>query len=77
MAKIKRRFGCQIGCHPQTTPMISDPEFFRNFGFQFEIEPVKPDFFIEETPARKFLGLEMQGAGDTRSLSWKPVFLFP
>ena len=58
--KIKRRFGCPIGCHPQTAPMISDPEFFRSFGFELEIEPVKPDFFIEETPAEKFLGLEMQ-----------------
>jgi hydroxyacylglutathione hydrolase len=40
--------------------MISDPEFFRSFGFQLEIEPVEPDFFIEETPTREFLGLEMQ-----------------
>ena len=60
VAKIKRRFGCPIGCHPQTAPMISDPEFFRGFGFELEIEPVEPDFFVEETPARKFLGLEMQ-----------------
>jgi glyoxylase-like metal-dependent hydrolase (beta-lactamase superfamily II) len=60
VAKIKRRFHCSIGCHPQTAPMISDPEFFRSFGFELEIEPVEPDFFIEETPARKFLGLEMQ-----------------
>ncbi len=58
VAKIKRRFGCPIGCHPLTGPMISDPEFFRSFGFQFEIDPVQPDFLIEETPARKFLGLE-------------------
>ena len=60
VAKIKRRFGCPIGCHPQTAPMISDPEFFRGFGFELEIEPVEPDFFIEETAAKKFLGLEMQ-----------------
>src|SRR5437773_5437614 len=60
VAKIKRRFGCQIGCHPLTAPMISDREFFRSFGFELEIEPVEPDFFIEETPARNFLGLEMQ-----------------
>ena len=40
--------------------MISDPEFFRSFGFQLEIEPVTPDFFIEESPGRDFLGLEMQ-----------------
>jgi hydroxyacylglutathione hydrolase len=60
VAKIKRRFHCSIGCHRQTASMISDPEFFRSFGFQLEIEPVKPDFLIEETPARDFLGLEMQ-----------------
>ena len=40
--------------------MISNPEFFRSFGFQLEIEPVEPDFFVEETPTREFLGLEMQ-----------------
>jgi hydroxyacylglutathione hydrolase len=60
VAAVKRRFGCQLGCHPATAPMISDPNFFRNFGFELEIEPAKPDFLIEETPARKFLGLEMQ-----------------
>ena len=60
VAKIKRHLHCSIGCHPQTAPTISDPEFFRSFGFQLEIEAVKPDFLIEETPARDFLGLEMQ-----------------
>ncbi len=60
VAKIKRRFKCQIGCHPVTAPMISEPDFFRGFGFELEIEPAQPDFFIEETPARQFLGLEMQ-----------------
>jgi len=60
VAKIKRRFGCEIGCHPLTAPMISDREFFRNFGFELEIEPVEPDFLIEETPSRNFLGVEFQ-----------------
>ncbi len=58
--RIKRRFGCPIGCHHLTAPMISDRDFFRNFGFELEIEPVEPDLFVEETPARNFLGLEMQ-----------------
>ena len=40
--------------------MISDREFFRNFGFELEIEPVEPDFSVEETPVRNFLGLELQ-----------------
>jgi len=60
VAKIKRRFNCQIGCHPDTAPMISDPGFFRDFGFELELEPVEPDFLIEETAARNFLGIEMQ-----------------
>ena len=60
VARIKKTFNCPIGCHADTVPMISDREFFRNFGFELEIEPAKPDFLIEETPTRKFLGLEMQ-----------------
>ncbi len=60
VARLKKAFNCPIGCHSETTPMISDPEFFRRFGFGFEIEPTKPDFLIEETPARDFLGLKMQ-----------------
>jgi hydroxyacylglutathione hydrolase len=60
VAKIKRTFDCQIGCHPLTGPMISNREFLRSFGFEMDIEPADPDFFIEETPARNFLGLEFQ-----------------
>jgi glyoxylase-like metal-dependent hydrolase (beta-lactamase superfamily II) len=40
--------------------MISHREFFRSFGYELEIEPVQPDFLIEATPARDFLGLEME-----------------
>ena len=60
VARIKRQFGCPIGCHPLTAPMISDRNFFRNFGFELEIEPVEPDFLIEETPNRNFLGIDFE-----------------
>lgn len=40
--------------------MISDPKFFQKFGFGFEVEPAEPDFLIEATPRREFLGLEFQ-----------------
>jgi hydroxyacylglutathione hydrolase len=56
VAKIKKRFGCQVGCHADTVPMISDPNFFRNHGFGLEIESAEPDFLIEATPQREFLG---------------------
>jgi hydroxyacylglutathione hydrolase len=60
VAKIKRKFGCPIGCHPETAPMISDPNFFRSFGYGLEIEPVAPDFFIEATPERDLLGAKFE-----------------
>jgi glyoxylase-like metal-dependent hydrolase (beta-lactamase superfamily II) len=60
VARIKRTFNCPIGCHRETAPMISDRDFFRRFGFELEIEPAEPDFFIEETSTRKFAGLDMQ-----------------
>jgi hydroxyacylglutathione hydrolase len=40
--------------------MISDPDFFRNFGFGFDLEPVRPDFFIEEMTESEFLGAKFQ-----------------
>jgi len=60
VAKIKGQFGCTIGCHPLTAPMISDRGFFRSFGFELEIEPAEPDFLIEETPRRNLLGADFE-----------------
>ena len=60
VAKIQRRFGCEIGCSAETVPMISDKDFFRDFGFQLEIEPAQPDFVIAETASRDFAGLPMR-----------------
>jgi hydroxyacylglutathione hydrolase len=60
VARIKERFGCPVGIHPESAPMISDPDFFRDYGFQFEIQPVEPDLLIEATLAQKFLGLEFE-----------------
>ncbi len=57
VAKCKAAFDCQIGCHAETVPMISDPEFFRSFGFGLEVEPSEPDFLIEAGAGQDFLGL--------------------
>jgi hydroxyacylglutathione hydrolase len=59
VAKIKRRFGCPVGCHPETVPMISDPDFFRNHGFGLEIEPTEADLLID-AGRREFLGREFE-----------------
>src|SRR2546423_11974998 len=60
VAKIKRRFNCPVGCHPDSAPMIADRDFFRDYGFQFEIEPVAPDLLVTATPAREFLGMNFE-----------------
>lgn len=58
VAKIKTRFGCRVGCHPDTVPMISDPNFFRDYGFGLEIETAQPDFLIEAGAKQNFAGAE-------------------
>jgi hydroxyacylglutathione hydrolase len=60
LAKIKESFACQVGCHLESLPMISDPNFFRQHGFGFDLKPVQPDFFVEETAERDFLGAKFQ-----------------
>jgi hydroxyacylglutathione hydrolase len=59
-AKIVRRYGCQLGCHRDTVPMLTDPEFFRRLGFSLEAEPVQPSFLIEESENTPVLGLDFK-----------------
>ena len=60
VAKLKRRFRCAIGCSAETVPMISEPDFFKDFGFQLEIETAEPDFIIQATAERDFLGMKFE-----------------
>ncbi len=60
VAKLKRRFRCEIGCSAETVPMISEPDFFKDFGFQLEIETAEPDFIIKATAERDFLGMKFE-----------------
>jgi hydroxyacylglutathione hydrolase len=59
-AKIKRIFGCQVAYHRDSLPLITDPDFFKRFGFYFEADPVTPDFLIEETPELDLCGLKFR-----------------
>jgi hydroxyacylglutathione hydrolase len=40
--------------------MVNDPEFFRQWGFEFEIEPFTADFFLDEGGPTKLLGAAMR-----------------
>jgi hydroxyacylglutathione hydrolase len=59
-AKIKRIFGCQVAYHRDSIPLITDPKFFKRFGFFFEADPVQPDFLIDETPETDLCGLKFR-----------------
>ena len=60
VAKIKRRFDCQIGCHPETAPMISDPDFFRSFGFELETRTGPARFLDRSDACARFSRTEME-----------------
>jgi hypothetical protein len=45
-ARIHREHGCPVGCHPETVQMVSEPEFFRRFGFALEIETFTPEDIV-------------------------------
>ena len=47
-AAVIKRHGCKTAFHPDTAPMVNDREFFRQWGFEFEIEP-----FDSRLPARR------------------------
>ncbi|HEY8903877.1 MAG TPA: MBL fold metallo-hydrolase [Chthoniobacterales bacterium] len=56
-AAIQRRHDCRVYYHADTVPMITDPDFFRNWGFALEIEPVAEGEIIGETPDFEVCGL--------------------
>jgi hydroxyacylglutathione hydrolase len=59
-ARIQREHGCKIGYHPDTTPLVTEPDFFKKFGFNWEIEPIQADFFTEETVSQVINGVDFQ-----------------
>lgn len=57
---IRRAHGCRVGYHEDGVEMLTDPAFFRNAGFELEIEPVKADFLIGESDSENHLGAEFR-----------------
>ena len=59
-ARIQREHGCRVGYHPETEPMVTRPDFFREFGFGWDIEPVSGGFHIDETESLELEGVDFQ-----------------
>lgn len=59
-AEIQKEHGCQIVCHPETVPLVTERDFFRKLGLGWEIEPVRVDVLLEETPRYEVGGVAFQ-----------------
>ena len=56
-AAIQRRHGCPVFYHADTRPMVTDPDFFRDWGFALEVEPVRGGDLLAATPDCEVAGL--------------------
>ncbi len=56
-AALQRRHGCRVYFHSDTRPMITDPNFFRDWGFALEIEPVIGGELLSATPHWEVAGI--------------------
>ena len=59
-AQVKREHGCPVGYHPDGIRMLTEKNFLRNFGFDFEVDRVVADFPVTETESKQFEGIEFQ-----------------
>ena len=59
-ARIQREHGCQVAFHRDGAAMLSEPDFFKKFGFMWEIEPVVADYFIDESASQIVEGVDFQ-----------------
>ncbi len=57
---VREHPGCQVACHPETVPLVTERDFFRRLGMAWEIEPVQVDQLIEGTLAQAINGVEFQ-----------------
>jgi hydroxyacylglutathione hydrolase len=59
-ARIQREHGCRVGYHPDTVPLVTERDFFKKFGFNWEIEPVQADFLTDEAASLVVEGVDFQ-----------------
>src|SRR5260221_7071779 len=59
-ARIQKEHGCRVGYHAETEEMVTQRDFFKNFGFGWEIEPITPGFHIEESDSVTIERVEFQ-----------------
>lgn len=61
-ARIQKEHACKIGCHAETVPMVTERDFFKDYGYGWEIQPVPAEslLLLEETPGKSLGDVEFQ-----------------
>ncbi|MEO8352028.1 MAG: MBL fold metallo-hydrolase [Chthoniobacteraceae bacterium] len=59
-ARIQREHGCDVAYHAETEPMVTEPGFFRDFGFNWDIEPITAGRKIDEAESMVLGGIDFQ-----------------
>ena len=59
-ARVQREHGYRLGYHVDGEPMITERDFFRRFGYAWDIEPSKPGFHIDETESLVLNGVDFR-----------------
>jgi glyoxylase-like metal-dependent hydrolase (beta-lactamase superfamily II) len=59
-AQVQREHGCQVGYHRDGVPMLTQPDFFKQFGFGWDIAPVRADMLLDETSSHNLGGIDFQ-----------------
>ena len=59
-ARIQREHVCPVAYHADGVEMLTEPGYFKKFGFGWEIEPIAADFLIEETANVNLAGVSFQ-----------------
>jgi hydroxyacylglutathione hydrolase len=59
-ARVQSEHQCRVGYHPETEPMVTERGFFKNFGYNWDIEPIRSGFQIEESALVNIEGVDFQ-----------------
>ena len=59
-ARIQREHGCRVAYHIDSEEMVTVQDYFREYGYNWEIEPIKPDLRLDETPSEIIEGIDFQ-----------------
>jgi hydroxyacylglutathione hydrolase len=59
-AEIQRKHDCEVICHPETVPLVTQRDFFKQFGLGWEINPLSETSLrlVDECSAVEIGGVE-------------------